>query len=272
MTTAAERNRSFAEVKGFFANLLKQWSLFLAALLAPGVVVFGLAAIALLWISISREGSEALGPTGTAVVTVLIALSSALAGGVLARRWDDLAETGILVTRGKSAIRGLRILLLDIGQLELRVAGFLSKVSAEDQEAELFKTRYEELIGWCARLQEGVVNSIEEWTDIIPQADVKTQIGQLSEMRSAIARLQEEREELIGQLESDRSKGAEERGRLERELKAKDRKLRETTERLRAKEAEFSFSGLGGIGRRLGAKTSLVAGTLQTRCQPVVSG
>jgi chromosome segregation ATPase len=78
----------------------------------------------------------------------------------------------------------------------------------------------------CRVLSEEGITSIENWTDIVPEAREATIAGHLSELKEAIETLQNEKAELMDKLES--AAGAEaEAGALKSEIAAKN--LRITT-------------------------------------------
>jgi DNA repair exonuclease SbcCD ATPase subunit len=98
----------------------------------------------------------------------------------------------------------------------------------KSQALETVTTYLEEVIGRCVLLEEGILSSIESWTDIIPEADVKTQIGVISELTSKVETLEQElstsletkgkSEEEIEKLKADRSQKEKELSELRREL------------------------------------------------------
>lgn len=190
------------------------------------------------------------------VITVIISVFSGLLGSLITNEWTKLTEAGILVTRGKSAIRGLNLLVLNIASVEARIARFLADLEhSERHEDPLARGRYEELTRRCHTLQEEALNSIEEWTDIIPEADVKTQIGLLSQLKGEGEGLHRKiaalNEEMGGIQEADE----QEKQALAEKLEATERKYEDVQRQLRDKESQLTASGLGGIGLAGGSYT-----------------
>jgi len=109
-----------------------------------------------------------------------------LIGAILASRWAAVGETSVLITRGKSAIRGLKLLLLNLSSAEKRAVEYLKNL-ANEPEPEVVKFSYEETIGRLQSLQEETTNAIEEWQDIIPEANITTQIGVISQLKTELA-------------------------------------------------------------------------------------
>ena len=58
---------------------------------------------------------------------------------------------------------------------------------ANEPEPEVVKFSYEETIGRLQSLQEETTNAIEEWQDIIPEANITTQIGVISQLKTELA-------------------------------------------------------------------------------------
>ena len=75
------------------------------------------------------------------------------------------------------------------------------------------KRNYEESIAICSLLQEETVSSIENSTDIVPEADIKTQIGVISDLKTSI-------DDKEGELTHLKATLAEAQGKSEQERKA----------------------------------------------------
>src|SRR6266496_913526 len=58
----------------------------------------------------------------------MISIFSGLAGAILASRWSEANETSVLTTRGKAAIRGLNLLLVNLTSSEARTCKYLAEM------------------------------------------------------------------------------------------------------------------------------------------------
>ena len=177
--------------------LVLEWKGFLSIVLAPWPVILVLSTAALVHFS-----SDQSDKTISAILSVAIALCSGLLGGVVARKWLETTETQVLVARGKSAIRNLKVLLTSIGNLERRVSTHLDRFQDDDLDDQVIETYLEEVVEQCNNLQEETVNALEDSVDIIPEVDVTTQIGNIGALKNQIAEEKSEVSSLKEDLDS----------------------------------------------------------------------
>ncbi len=168
-------------------QLGRQWSLFLLIALGPWTILSFFSV--LLFFLLSTFTLDAAEPTtaeraSTALVNIMLALSSAVFGTALIKTWTDTHQTGVLAVRAKGAVRNLTLLLRNIIALQKTVQSFLSQHPCESDEAqrEVVKRDYEELDRFSNIICENTVAAIEHWTDILPEADIRTQIGEFSQL------------------------------------------------------------------------------------------
>lgn len=245
-----------AESKGLFNTLRSEWGQFLVLILNPLILTtIGVAALFLI-LKASLPSSQSLPAPIDVALTLVIALTSGVAGALFSDRWIKSRETSTLVTRGKSAIRGLTLLLTNISLLEQRVKRHeqrllaLNENQGKQQRFHVISS-YEEITDGYHRLQEEVINAIEEWQDIIPEvASLKTQIGVITKLNNEVSIIQQERRDLELQVEEERKKSNQDQtqiGHLQRQLQEKDKELKQVTERLDAQRGRFSGTILGDI-------------------------
>jgi hypothetical protein len=173
--------------KGFGQILAGNWKQFGMILMEPWTLMLLISVLVLFFISTKDLAKEA-----NAAVQLLLTLSSGVLGGRIANKLGGLAEGNVLHARGKSAVRSLKLLLAHTASLETRVRSFVGRRD-EIESIAVTVRNYEEIVGACRMLQEQAVSSIENWTDIVSEADVSTAIGQISELQGAI----QEREQRI---------------------------------------------------------------------------
>lgn len=176
------------------------------------------------------------------LLTFLFSIISSLIGGVYTKRWSDINEEKIVFAKGTTAIRSLKLLLQQIISVENRTRLFLKRNNKNNSE-ESVKIGYEEIIDRCKLLEEQAIGAIENWNDIIPEADVKTQIGMISELKQREEELEKRIENMTEQkLSSDKQNDAK-----DFELQKAKNDLEKLRTELRAKEERLNLSGLSGI-------------------------
>jgi hypothetical protein len=207
-----------------------RWRAFRDIVLDPWAVFLLIATIGL--------GGALVTQTDTLVVAVftcIVSLTSGILGGVIAKKWSDLTEEKVIVARGKSAVRSLKLLLGNIGTLDRRVRVYLkrhAKNQGNGQNHEVIKTYLEEVVDKIVVLEDEVVNAIEDWTDLVPGADVKTQIGLIRELWFEIERKEGEKQALEDELKVAREESQEEAEQLRKEIREKEKELTEARQEL----------------------------------------
>jgi hypothetical protein len=180
-----------------------------------------------------------------ATLTFLVAVFSGLLGGVLGKKWDDLTGERIIVARGKSAIRNLKLLLRSAVALERRVRQYLSQCIEEDKKnspsSDVVATYLEDVADRCVLLEEGILSSIESWTDITPEGDIKTQIGVISELTSKVDTLTQELIALGSELQETKGKTEKEIEILKAEKRQKEKELSELRQELSGRAINFGL-------------------------------
>ena len=90
-------------------SLIKKWGKFLLVILDPWVITLAIATIYFIYYS---NKPKTVDKNILTILTLFISLFSAILGGVLANKWAEITEAKVLVTRGKSAIRSLKLILI----------------------------------------------------------------------------------------------------------------------------------------------------------------
>lgn len=230
-------------------SLRKEWEGFARIVFNPWVIVLLLSAIIfdVVLVSYTSTLSKAGASIDISVVTVLTfiaSLTSGILGGLIGKRWDDFVGERVIVTRGKSAVRSLKLLLRNVVALERRVKEYLCRhideKERENQTPEVIKTYLEEVIARCHVLEEEAISSIENWTDIVPGADIKTQIGVISELTSEIEQLALQRRDLTAELEETKGISDAETKKLRGEIRKKEKELFEAKKEFNQKRIGFT--------------------------------
>jgi hypothetical protein len=218
-------------MKDFWKKLGEPWEAFAVAVLNPAFLCVAALAVVL---AVMQSG-QAAGCTMDTALLVLLGLSSGLAGAVLDRRYTEFSGQRVIVARGKTAIRALSLLVREIQALEDRVANYRHRHDRESYDGEIspevVKTYLEEVGLKCISLQEQGLSSIENWKDIIPEADVPKQVGIVTELKAQLAEERAERAALVEDLEATKARLAEgevakqEVRKLRKEIASKDRRI-----------------------------------------------
>jgi hypothetical protein len=189
----------------FATDLGVRWTGFLMAVLDPWTIMLLITTLAFVY-GATVQTNKPL----TAIFSALAAVCSSIFGGLVTNRWQESAQTAVLVARGKSAIRNLKLLLSSVVGLERRVNCYLDRMTGMDCAREVVTAYLEEVLEKCNTLHEETINAIENWTDIIPEADVTTQIGKIGALLGQITDLAAEADRLRNELDSSRDLSAKE--------------------------------------------------------------
>jgi hypothetical protein len=216
-------------------ELCEKWKLFFNILLDPWLLILLISTIILVVFSNDSDNREFL-----LYINLLITLTSSLLGGFFSNKWASLTEKNVLEVRAKSAIRSLKLIFTTINNLENRTNLFLNRIKQEDENSGLIKTNLEEIIEKCNILEEETINSIEDWTDIIPEVEnVKSQIGLISELKIEVVSKQAE----IALLKEESGQNKE----LQEKLENKEKELQSIKAKLATAETKISNGLLSGI-------------------------
>jgi len=176
-------------------TLLKEkWKAFITIVLDPWIIFLFICTIILL-IVVTRQTDVVI----IAILTFLVSLFSGVLGGIVAKRWDDITEEKVIVARAKSANRSLQLLLGSVISLERRVRLYIQRHNDTQYKnritPEVIRTYFEEIVEDCLSLEEEVINSIEDWKDILPKLDLKTVLDLIRELNAnysnALAQLEQ---------------------------------------------------------------------------------
>ena len=82
-----------------------KWKAFGSLLLDPSVVVSFVVAVIFGWFLATQKE-----PSIVAILTIIVTLTSAVCGRIIARRWGELTEEKVIVARGQLSVRSLKLL------------------------------------------------------------------------------------------------------------------------------------------------------------------
>jgi hypothetical protein len=173
--------------------LLGRWRAFRTVLFDPWNLILLVSSAFFFFI-----GQEKLpGPTN-ALLQTLLALCTGVLGGRITNDLASLAGHSVLEARARVAVRGLKLLLRNTSALEARIERFAAEEDHIRNNPAVTLRNYEEAIAICRLLQEETVSSIENWTDITPEANIGSAIGEITSLKSS----HDAQKDAIAQLES----------------------------------------------------------------------
>lgn len=259
-------------MKDFQKRLREPWKAFVVGILNPAFLSAVLLAVALGYIQEIHTPSTTLNAT----LLLLLGLSSGLAGAVLDRRYTEFTGQRVIVARGKTAIRALSLLVRELQALEDRVADYRQRHNHEDYNGEItpevVKTYLEEVSLKCISLQDQGLSSIENWKDIIPEADVPKQVGIVADLKAQLAEERAERSALVQDLENTKTRLAEgeeakqEVQELRKEIARKDRRISDLNRDISDADpfsvGTLALSSPGSSGYRYGGGSIQIGGWL----------
>jgi len=227
-----------------FKKLKDEWSLFVSIFFSPVIMLLMISIIFLFFIPSSDKDSESY----KSLITLLISLFSGLAGALITSKWAKYQETGVLATRGKSAVRGLKLLLFNISTFEERLREQKKAIIDEDDGVQ--SLLFDESLERCSSLKEETLNSIEEWVGIVPDADVQIKIGELSNLEKARSILENKIVNLNKHIEEIKDESSKEKDNLRSKLKKSEEKLKSVKSRIYDSEKYIDpsyFSSTSGL-------------------------
>ena len=182
-------------------KFLQEWKNFAITIFSPWTVC--LIAITL-YFAYRTAGQKT--PENIAIFTFILSIFSGVTGGLISKNWMDLTEQRVLVTRGKSAIRSLVLLIFNIGSAQLRVGEYSAEIEDlgddEDPDSDLVANWLKEEILRLNNLREEAIKSVENWTDIIPEANIRPELAKFNDEVLRVATYENQHAEIKDKLTS----------------------------------------------------------------------
>ena len=217
------------------------WKNFIRTIFNPWIIAFFLAVFFVIRWSIDEANKFVTNNLLVSLLSVVISILSAVIGAILYKRWTDFTESKVLVVRGKTAIRNLKMLLNNITQLREKVITFICPRLENEHSKETPEIVMREIIDRCTNLQEETVNSIEDWTDIIPEAEIKTEIGEISKLQMELI----EREKELAVLREEQAVSNEVEQKIKGQVDSWQNLLEEIAERQNKIDINVPSTGVG---------------------------
>lgn len=215
-------------------DIIRGWLNFLKRILDPWVALSLGGSILLIYLSTNPKYSSA-----SAVLSIFATIASSIAGGLISHSMHTATEHRVVAARGESSIRGLKLLLLNLNALSDRIYEII-KLCSNRNDFDVLNAYLSEIINRCKILEEEAISSIENWTDIIPEANVRSQIGAISSLHKKLEGKMSELELLKNShRESDQDKL-----KLENEVKKRIAEIANLKRELSEKEIQMTHLGV----------------------------
>ena len=222
------------------ADWLKDTATFWTVFLNLWVLLPTIAGILLIFYSAQQTDK-----TTIAVLTAIASTFVGIAGGLASHKWLKYIEESSITARGVEAIRNLKLLNLHIQSICNGLEQRLEDITEEDAKVDPFpKMVFEELISRLRLTQEAALSAIETWNGVVPNADISSQIGEISELSNRIVSLQMSLKDRDKKLELAKEEGEDKEAELKKKFSLKEEQLQKEIEKLREHQSSFStFTG-----------------------------
>ena len=210
------------------ANILQtQWQDVINAFLNPFTAFLFIGAFLLILVQAQLCVSWA-----SAALTLLIGLMAGVAINRFEKVYTEYSVRRPMIRRGITAIRRLGVLIEKIRLLESKIDNYQTDIDNQKRlYRKVIKDNLDDLKNDCLSLQLAGFSSIEDWTEILPDASIATLHAQV------IAKFLHDREmameqvrDLHKELKGDGDQSSEEKIKLEAQLAVKEKELSTLTD------------------------------------------
>ena len=201
-----------------------RWGCFLSVMTDPWTLCLLGLTLALTWVATTSTINQSWIPV---FLNSLVAIFAGILGARIWEQWTDYTGAQVLTSRGRAAVRALRLLLNRTKALEDRIVQMHQRHLEKALSGDVIAMFLEEARGSCQSLLEQTVTSMENWIDIVPEADVRSQIGVISALNHELQQRIEEKSALEKTLSESKGQSNEETKRLRDKIAEKDKKISE---------------------------------------------
>ncbi|MDD3013355.1 MAG: hypothetical protein PHC34_06590 [Candidatus Gastranaerophilales bacterium] len=222
--------------------LKQRWLVFLSVVMDPWIAVLSVITAIIICMNAYNNDKQVI----TVILSLLTVFSSGIIGARLIKIWTDTLDKGLLAARGKTTIRDLVLLIENIGVIKKRIQIYIARQN-EEQSKKATIISFEELIEKCNILEREVINSIESWSDIIPDADISVKLEDISLTTKYINKERFQKERLKEELEIIKARPDKEKEELRNIIIEKAKKIINLEKEIDRKVEAINSSTLGGI-------------------------
>ncbi|MBH1839366.1 hypothetical protein I5W21_06850 [Stenotrophomonas maltophilia] len=245
----------------WLVGVVGPWGVFLKVVLDPYTFLLIVVGFVLGWF-----GPKAVGENYNALLQIVVAVVTGVVGARISTAMAAINQDGKLYASGRMAVRGLRLILTKTLALERRVAAFVAESrtqQAPEARAAVAIRDLDEVLESIRMLQLEVVGSIENWVDVVPDADVSKIFMAVGELRDQLTQKDEQLREAVESKARLESKGEIDMQALEqaesriRELERDKVVLAKQMNSLKQAATQGSGSGIVGVTNMLSVKKYL---------------
>jgi hypothetical protein len=241
-------------------RLQANWSAFWEAIFDPWTIVLLVTTVFLTLLSIAAV-KTASNDASNALWYVLITLSASFLGGRATYRWSTASDVDVVMARGQHSVRSLKLLWRSIVTLEQRMRTFRDNETLIRDNPDVTKRNYEEAIIHCRTLEESTLNSIENWIDVVPEANIKSDVGRISELSEQLDAKTQDLAKAEGAKDSLMAQGSTEKAIYEDKIRSLATDVERLKNELRAAKANLQ-GAMGATGPLTSLKDLLGTGIL----------
>jgi hypothetical protein len=218
-------------IKQYLTNEAKQygiqWLNLVIVLCDPPALVLSI--LIFLLVRHSSDTNPAMDQNVLALVTILISLLSALVGARWIKRWQDLTETPLLSGRALPAVRLLKQAAGVVVTLQTSGETFFASCNGSTVSTAITKRNYEEIIKLSKLLKDDVFASIQNWHDVVPEANLNSLFSDYDTLKQELATANVQ---LKMMREKSEDRNTEESRKHAKEIEAKEKMINELLTRL----------------------------------------
>lgn len=203
--SSSPKGRAINGLGRWLMGVVGPWGVFLKVILDPYTFLLIVVGAVLGWF-----GPKAVGDNYNALLQIVVAVVTGVVGARISTAMAAINQDGKLYASGRMAVRGLRLILTKTLALERRVATFVAQSQEEksaETRADVAKRNLDEVLESIRMLQSEVVGSIENWVDVVPDADVSKIFMAVGELRDQLTQKDEQLREAVKSKERLESKG-----------------------------------------------------------------
>jgi hypothetical protein len=224
--------------------LVARWRSFWIVLCDPWNAGLLMLAAIMLYFGQSKSNDSA-----NVIAQIVLALSTGVLGGRIANELAALVGTSVIEARARVAVRSLQLLFRTTVVIDERVGKFLSASRSGSIEPAVTQRNYEEVISLCRLLQEQANSSIDNWRDVVPEAQLSSTIGEITALRdsldaqhAAVAQLNSSLAAAIAEARQQQDMSAEMRQQLAQKEDAFKKEIRELNDSLARTSAQLEMA------------------------------
>ncbi len=243
-------------------RLLETWGHFISIVLNPLTTLLTLLGVFLGIVLVSLEDPK--NAPVAAALALMIAVVSCVVGAISYNKWTQASSQKAASARGEATVRSLNLVLRNINALHGRTQQYLDRHNDEGYRKsiseEVIKTYLEEISRTLVVLQEETISSIENWADVVPEADIRSQLGMITSLTREVSLEAEELEQMKRTFREEKTPSEEEKKELAERIRQKEANLAELRKELAHTHVKYPQIG-GALSANTIYAARLTAGT-----------